>query len=145
MDGYGTEQDVLGLLPSDESLDEDELGEDEDGPGYSPREKPLAFGWGFTSGEVAEHEPPARRLAREAPENPDVFQGDGIGDASDTDGELLDDQVGTLRAGRLVWGEQESADPSSDLLATDIGVDGAGASAEEAAMHVVLDDDEWQA
>lgn len=53
------------------------------------------------------------------------------------------DQVGSLRAGRLVWAEQDDADPSSDLRATDVGIDGAGASAEEAAIHIVLDDD-WR-
>lgn len=143
-DDYGTEQDVFGLLPPDESLDDEELGTDDDGPGYSPLEKPLAYGWGFTPYEVGEHEPLAARLAREVPESTDTFLGDGLGDASDTDGELIDDQVGALRAGRLVWAAQDGADPSSDFRATDIGIDGAGASAEEAAIHVVADDDDWR-
>lgn len=143
-DDYGTEQDVFGLLPQDESLDDDELGGDADGPGYSPLDKPLAYGWGFTPQEIGGHEPFAARLAREIPETTDFEVGDGLGDTSDTDGELIDDQVGTLRAGRLVWGEQDGADLSSDLRATDIGIDGAGASAEEAAIHVVLDNDDWR-
>lgn len=143
-DDYGTEQDVFGLLPQDESLDDDELGGDDDGAGYSPLDKPLAYGWGFTLHEIGEHEPLATRLAREEPEATDRFLGDGLGDASDTDGELIDDQVGTLRAGRLVWADQDDTDPSSDLRATDVGIDGAGASAEEAAIHVVLGDD-WRA
>ena len=144
-DDYGTEQDVFGLLPQDESLDDDELGGDDDGAGYSPLDKPLAFGWGFTSQEVGEHEPLAARLAREVPETTDAYLGDGLGDASDTDGELIDDQVGSSRAGRLVWAQQDADDPSSDLRASDVGIDGAGASAEEAAIHVVLDDDAWRA
>jgi hypothetical protein len=144
-DDYGTEQDVFGLLPPDESLDDDELGGDDDGAGYSPLDRPLASGWGFTSQEVGEHEPLAMRLAREVPEAMDGYLGDGLGDASDTDGELIDDQVGSLRAGRLVWAQQDADDPSSDLLASDVGIDGAGASAEEAAIHVVLDDDAWRA
>ncbi|WP_020013478.1 DUF5709 domain-containing protein [Promicromonospora sukumoe] len=143
-DDYGTEQDVFGLLPQDESLDDDELGGDDDGAGYSPLDRPLAYGWGFTPREVGEHEPLAARLAREEPEPTDRFLGDGLGDATDTDGELIDDQVGSQRAGRLVWAEQDDADPSSDLRATDVGIDGAGASAEEAAIHVVLDDDGWR-
>ncbi|MBE1876528.1 DUF5709 domain-containing protein [Myceligenerans pegani] len=142
LDDYGTEQDVFGLLPQDESLDDEEIGGGEDGAGYSPLDKPLARGWGFTPEEVGGHEPLAMRLAREVSEPVDVFLGDGLGDASDTDGELIDDQVGTLRAGRLVWAEQDGTDPSSDLRATDVGIDGAGASAEEAAIHVVLDDDD---
>lgn len=144
-DDYGTEQDVFGLLPPDESLDDDELGGDDDGAGYSPLDRPLAYGWGFTPQEAGGHEPLGMRLAREVPELTGGFLGDGLGDTSDTDGELIDDQVGTLRAGRLVWAEQDDADPSSDLRATDVGIDGAGASAEEAAIHVVLDDDGWRA
>ncbi|WP_051432677.1 DUF5709 domain-containing protein [Promicromonospora kroppenstedtii] len=144
LDDYGTEQDVFGLLPADESLDDEELGEDDDGAGYSPLDKPLAYGWGFTPQEIGEHEPLAMRLAREVPEQSDRYVGDGLGDTSDTDGELIDDQVGTLRAGRLVWAEQDDADLSSDLRATDVGIDGAGASAEEAAIHVVLDNDDWR-
>lgn len=142
-DDYGTEQDVFGLLPQDESLDDDELGGDDDGAGYSPLDRPLAYGWGFTPQEIGEHEPLAMRLAREEPEPADRFLGDGLGDTSDTDGELIDDQVGTVRAGRLVWAQQDDTDPSSDLRAIDVGIDGAGASAEEAAIHVVRDDD-WR-
>ena len=38
------------------------------------------------------------------------------------------------------WSESGSdayADTDNDLLAEDVGIDGAGASAEEAAMHVI--------
>jgi hypothetical protein len=67
-------------------------------------------------------------------------EGDGIGDTADTDGEPWDDEVGELRAGRLVASDRgETADSDDELWARDIGVDGAGASAEEAAMHVVGD------
>lgn len=143
-DDYGSERDVFGLLPADESLDDDELGGDDDGAGYSPLDKPLAYDWGFTPHEAGEHEPLAMKLAREVPEPTDRFLGDGLGDTSDTDGELIDDQVGTVRAGRLVWAEQDATDAASDLRASDVGIDGAGASAEEAAIHVVLDDDGWR-
>jgi hypothetical protein len=37
-------------------------------------------------------------------------------------------------------GPVDELDPSSDYWATDAGIDGAGASAEEAAIHVVPDD-----
>lgn len=76
------------------------------------------------------------RLAEEEPEvwsRPD--DGDGIGDTTDTDGEPIDDQVGSRRAGRLVAGDGD------DVLAHDVGVDGGAASAEEAAMHIVDEDD----
>jgi hypothetical protein len=48
-------------------------------------------------------------------------------------------QVGDRRAGRLVFGAIDELDPRSDCWATDAGIDGAGASAEEAATHVVPD------
>lgn len=66
---------------------------------------------------------------------------DGIGDATDTDGEPYDDQVGDERAGRLVAeGEGGVGADDPDAWAEDIGIDGAGASAEEAAVHVVSDE-----
>ncbi|UBU16384.1 DUF5709 domain-containing protein [Nonomuraea gerenzanensis] len=136
MDDY-----VPGLLPPEESLDDDELGEDGDGPGYLPGDRPIgSLAWGLTADEARTHEPFSQRLAHEVPDIAAEEFGDGIGDASDTDGELIDDQVGYLRAGRLVWATQEAGDPSSDLWAEDIGVDRAGASAEEAAIHIVSDD-----
>jgi hypothetical protein len=59
----------------------------------------------------------------------------------DVDGLLLDDGPDP-RAGRLV-AEDEGAheDDEEDLVAYDVGVDGGGATAEEAAMHVVEEDD----
>lgn len=48
------------------------------------------------------------------------------------------EEVGGARAGRLVGvGTDGSSDTEKDLLAGDVGIDGAGASAEEAAMHVI--------
>jgi hypothetical protein len=59
----------------------------------------------------------------------------------DIDGLLLDDGPDP-RAGRLV-AEDEGAHAvsESDLVAHDAGIDGAAATAEEAAVHVVDDDD----
>ncbi|MEV4807269.1 DUF5709 domain-containing protein [Nonomuraea sp. NPDC049421] len=136
MDDY-----VPGLLPPEESLDDDELGEDFDSPGYLPVDRPIgSLAWGLTADEARTHEPFSQRLAHEVPDIEAEETGDGIGDASDTDGELIDDQVGYLRAGRLVWAAQDADDPSSDLRAEDVGIDRAGASAEEAAIHIVSDD-----
>jgi hypothetical protein len=72
-----------------------------------------------------------------------AVDGDGIGDTSDTDGELIDDQVGSARAGRLVaWDLDEGDGPYDvDYLAQDVGIDGGAASAEEAAIHIVDDED----
>jgi hypothetical protein len=56
-------------------------------------------------------------------------------DADDwSEDELDDDQVGDQRSGRLV-----ASDDSDDRFVNDVGIDGAGASAEEAAMHVIED------
>lgn len=122
------------LLPPEESLDEDELDIDLD-EGYSPPERP-SFG--------EEHESLSRRLDRELPDVADTDAGDGIGDTEGGDGEVLDDQVGRERAGRLVLDDVDELDPRSDFRAHDVGVDGAGASAEEAAVHVINDDDaDW--
>lgn len=129
-----------GLLTPEESLDEDELDED-DGAGYSPAERPWgSSAWGTTDREAATREDLEHRLAREQHERDDDEDGDGVGDASDTDGELLDDEVGSVRSGRLVFADAEAGEPQSDLWAYDVGIDGAGASAEEAAVHVIRDD-----
>lgn len=128
-----------GLLTPEESLDEDELDEDV-GAGFSPAERPWgSSAWGTTDREASTREDLEHRLAREERERDDEG-GDDVGDAADTDGELIDDQVGSVRSGRLVFADPEAGDPQSDLWAHDVGIDGAGASAEEAAVHVILDD-----
>lgn len=132
---------VPGLLPPEESLDDEELGDDVDGPGYSPPDRPIgSLAWGVTAYEASMHEPLSQRLAHEVPDIGAEEFGDGFGDASDTAGELIDDQVGDARAGRLVWAAQDAGDPSSDFRAEDVGIDGGAASAEEAAIHIVPDD-----
>lgn len=103
--------------------------------GYSPPEQPRFLGrYGTTWSELHESEGLDRRILQEIPEGDDVV-GDGLGDTSDTDGELYDDQVGCSRAGRLTADTPE--------FARDVGIDGGAASAEEAAMHIV--DLEWTA
>jgi Family of unknown function (DUF5709) len=105
--------------------------------GWSPPERPRAVDdWGTTPREEAEGESIDRRLARELPDFGGEEDSDDLGDVSGTDGELRDDEVGDPRAGRLV------ADGGADgeLDAQDVGVDGAAASAEEAAVHVIEPD-----
>lgn len=142
-DGVEYASDDFGLLPPDESLDSDELGDEIDETGYSPLDwRPADLSWGFTPREARSHEPLRARLAREVPDEVEEDLGDGIGDSVDTDGEVIDDQVGSFRAGRLILTSPESFDPEADYWASDIGIDGGGASAEEAAVHIVLDDDD---
>ncbi|MGH3745675.1 MAG: DUF5709 domain-containing protein [Mycobacteriales bacterium] len=132
-----------GLLSPEESLDDDEL-DDEAGAGYSPAERPWgSSAWGTTDREAATREDLEHRLAREQRErDDDDGDGDGVGDTCDTDGEPIDDQVGAVRSGRLVLADAEADEPRSDLWAHDVGIDGAAASAEEAAVHVIPDGDD---
>jgi hypothetical protein len=97
---------------------------------------------GVTAAERHRGETLDQRLAEELPE-PAVPDSDGIGDCQGSDGELLDNEVGDLRSGRLVApNEGAHEDDENGLVATDVGIDGAGASAEEAAMHIVDEDED---
>ncbi|NDZ80858.1 hypothetical protein G3I19_20455 [Streptomyces sp. SID10853] len=111
--------------------------------GWSPPERPLGVDHpGTTQEEQQEGETLDQRLAEELPD-PALLRaqgGDGIGDASDSDGEALDDEVGDGRSGRLVAPDEGAHEEAEkDMLAEDVGVDGGAASAEEAAVHTVAD------
>lgn len=93
---------------------------------------------------LAEEEPdPALEELGDDLSEDDASEGDEDEDEADeyVDGLLLDDGPDP-RAGRLV-AEDEGAHPDDeeDLVARDVGIDGGAASAEEAAIHVVGDDD----
>lgn len=141
MDRDNGSDDDSGLLEAEDTLDERGV-EDVLDEGYSPPERPYALDdFGTTAGEAAEDEPLGARLARELPDIDDDDDGDGLGDSADSDGELRDDEVGDTRAGRLVaTDEGGDFDSDEELYATDAGIDGAAASAEEAAVHVVTED-----
>ncbi|HEX5405794.1 MAG TPA: DUF5709 domain-containing protein [Pseudonocardiaceae bacterium] len=156
MDRDEIDDDVFEQLDAEDTLDNTGVADPLD-EGYSPVERPLAVDdWGTTAREEAEGESLDGRLAREVPDvgyvDPldELNRDDGIGDTSDTDGELIDDEVGERRSGRLVSESYVAEDAASvggserdaDLWAVDVGIDGAGASAEEAAVHVVPDEDE---
>jgi hypothetical protein len=134
-------QDDAGLLDASDTLDY-RAGEEALDEGYSPPERPWAVEHtGVTAAEGQRGETLDERLAEEVPDIA-VLDGDDIGDAWDTDGELLDDEVGDGRAGRLVAPDEGAHENTeTDLFASDRGLDGAGASAEEAAMHVIPDAD----
>ncbi|MGW5328224.1 DUF5709 domain-containing protein [Streptomyces sp. NPDC004014] len=129
-----------GVLDVEDTLDFDGVDDPLD-RGWSPPERPWAVEHtGVTAGERRTGETLDQRLAEEVPEHgaPD---GDGIGDCDGTDGELLDNEVGASRSGRLVAPDEGAhEDEESALVATDVGIDGAAASAEEAAMHIVDED-----
>jgi hypothetical protein len=101
--------------------------------GYSPPEKwSVGQGYGNTPLEEELGETLDQRIAQEEPE-PDPYAEEDVED-------LDDGEVGNARAGRLVAPDEGAGeDEDSEMFADDAGIDGAGASAEEAAMHVVND------
>jgi hypothetical protein len=103
--------------------------------GYSPPEKwSVAEGYGNTPLEEELGETLDQRLAQEEPE-PDPYEQAAV-EQEDVAGE-----VGSQRAGRLVDTDRGiGPDEEKDLIGEDVGIDGAAASAEEAAVHVVDDD-----
>jgi hypothetical protein len=124
--------------------------------GYSPREKPLGVDrWGTTAWEQSQDETIDQRIRQEEPD-PDTAYGapDNESGLDDVEGDMVGgddpdaipaerDFVGDIgeRAGRLVAPDQGfGEDTEKDLVAEDVGISGAGASAEEAAMHIAGDD-----
>jgi hypothetical protein len=106
----------------DEPLDE----------GYSPPEKwSAAQGYGNTPLEEELGESLDQRLAQEEPE-PDPYE------AAAEETEDVGGEVGGERSGRLVADDEGiMPDVEEDMVAHDVGIDGAAASAEEAAVHVI--------
>ncbi|RYJ23195.1 hypothetical protein CU044_5500 [Streptomyces sp. L-9-10] len=128
--------------------DEDTLldrGSDPFDEGWSPPERPLGVEHvGTTAAEQRAGETLDQRLAEETPDQGAVV-GDGIGDLPYGEGERLDDEVGDGRSGRLVAPDEGAhEDAEKDMIARDVGIDGAAASAEEAAVHLVAEQDEWE-
>ncbi|WP_231930067.1 DUF5709 domain-containing protein [Friedmanniella luteola] len=106
--------------------------------GYSPPEKPSVL---LREGE---HDSMDARLSEEIPE-PDPYaetdQEKGLDDGVSDESDFLDTETGDERAGRLMdLDEGIGPDDEGSLLATDAGIDAGAATAEEAAMHIVPDD-----
>jgi hypothetical protein len=130
--------DTLSGAPGDDPLDR----------GVVPPERWSAGSrYGVTAQEQADGESLDQLLAEEEPdldeddEDDENTTEDADAGDEDVDGLLLDDGPDP-RAGRLV-AEDEGAHPDEeeDLVASDVGIDGGGATAEEAAVHVVEEDD----
>lgn len=132
-DGLPDESDNLDQLQSEDTL-VDRGVDDVLDEGYSPAEKWSAGeGFGSTADEERQGESLDQRIAQEEPD---------IDPYADVDEEVVDDgEVGTDRAGRLVDPDEGTGeDIDSELVGDDVGIDGAAASAEEAAVHVVEDE-----
>lgn len=105
--------------------------------GYSPPEKWSAGeGFGTTADEALEGETLDQRIAQEEPDvDPYAEQGENVGGP----------EVGQVRSGRLVAPDEGAHDDEEkDMVAEDVGFDGAAASAEEAAVHVVDDEEPFE-
>ena len=112
--------------------------------GYSPPERPYGRGFFGSTPEsldqlLAEEEPdPAMQIY-------DSFDEDEQQRSDEAERETefpQRNEVGGERAGRLVAPDRGfGEDVDADLLANDVGIDGGAASAEEAAVHVIGDEE----
>jgi hypothetical protein len=139
------------LQPEDTLVTEDV--EDALDRGYSPSD--TAHGstaFGTTAYEQSLDETIDQRILQEvpdptsaygAPDNESGLDEERVGgddpDAIDAEDDWLgDSEVGDARAGRLVADDEGAHEDDEDQVwARDVGVDGAAASAEEAAMHII--------
>jgi hypothetical protein len=122
--------------------------------GFSPPDRPRgSLAHGVTAEEQHRDETIDERIRQEVPEEgtaygaPDNESGlddDGLFGGDDPDAIAVEDdwlgdgEVGDARAGRLVAPDEGTGyDEEKDLVGEDVGIDGAAASAEEAAVHVI--------
>jgi hypothetical protein len=149
-----TDIDDLEVRDTYDTLDGDVGSDPLDSGVITPERWSSAIRYGTTAEEEERGESLDQLLAEEEPDpaldyadeddddesSADIAGDDEAGD-EDVDGLLLDDGPAP-RAGRLV-AEDEGAHPAAeaDLVARDVGIDGGAATAEEAALHVVDDDD----
>lgn len=135
-----TDRELYGDIPVDDedqlqpgdTLDDTELSDVLD-RGFSP---PDYAPHGYDDVEEREGEGLARHLAAEIPDADPYAD-----EESWTDENALDEDIGNdepaPRAGRLVQPDEGyGVDVDGQEVARDVGIDGAGASAEEAAMHI---------
>lgn len=134
-------EDTLDDRGTDDLLDE----------GYSPPERPRGVdAFGTTLAEQRQGESIEQRLAHEVPDptaafedplaDPDRVGGDDPDAIAAEDDFLGGDEVGDRRSGRLIApdeGHREDTEPT--MVADDVGIDGGGSSAEEAAIHIIDD------
>jgi len=142
-------------LPSEDTLDDrgvDDLLDE----GYSPPERPRGVdAFGTTLAEQRQGESLEQRFAHEVPDpsnffedplaDPDMVGGDDPDAIAAEDDFLGDGEVGDRRSGRLIAPDEGTyADTDSEMYAEDLGIDGGGSSAEEAAVHIIEDGQGWE-
>ena len=123
--------------------------------GFSPPDRPHgSLAHGVTAEEQHRDETIDQRIEQEVPDpgtaygapddesgleaEADRLGGDDPDSIAAEDDWLGDAEVGDTRAGRLVAPDQGfGEDVEKDLVGEDVGIDGAAASAEEAAVHII--------
>ena len=123
--------------------------------GYSPPERPRGVdAVGTTVAEKRQGESIEARLAHEVPDPANAFE-DPLAEADMVGGDdpdaiaaeddfLGDSEVGDRRSGRLKAPDEGAhEDAESEMVADDMGIDGGGSSAEEAAVHIIEDEQRW--
>jgi hypothetical protein len=128
-------------LQSGDTLDDNDLDDVLD-RGYSPPDRPpKGYDDYPTEAEMRQGESLDERLAEEEPEVDPYAEEEADLDSDSEDENALDEQLGLdeadERTGRLVQPDSGlGEDVDKQEIAFDVGIDGAGASAEEAAMHI---------
>ena len=139
-------------LQPEDTLDDD--GVDVLDRGYSPPDTARGSrAHGVTASEQHRNETIDERIVQEVPDptsaygaphnesgldDLDRLGGDDPDSIAAEDDWIGDGEVGDARAGRLVSPDRGvGEDTESHLIGEDVGIDGAAASAEEAAMHVI--------
>jgi hypothetical protein len=123
---YESGDDDAEYLDSAETLTGDDYDEALDTSYSPPDREPAGVRYGMTADEQERGESLDYRLAQEEPE----ISEDDVDGAEDP------------RAGRLVAPDEGAhEDRESDAIGYDVGKAGSAASAEEAAMHIVSEDD----
>jgi hypothetical protein len=128
-------------LQPEDTLDDPDL-EDVLDRGYSPPDRPpKGYDDYPTEAERRQGESLDEKLAEEEPDVDPYAEEEADLDSDREDENALDEQLGLdevdARAGRLVAPDEGlGIDVDSQEVAHDVGIDGAGASAEEAAMHI---------
>ncbi len=133
------EQDDEGLLDPEDTLVDRGVDQALD-EGYSPPERSLGVEhYGVTADEQQRGESLDQRLAEEVPDDSaeDVDEDDDA--SADVEDAVRDGETGDARSGRLIAPGEGAHDQQDGLVGFDAGIDGAGASAEEAAVHITDD------
>jgi hypothetical protein len=125
-----------GVLEPADTLDGDDLSADvldtgiDAGEGYR-----AATRYGTTAEEERQGESLDQLLAEEEPDPP------ADDEWTDEDSPQDDDRTPDPRSGRLVAPDEGAhGDEETDAVAFDVGIDGGGAAAEEAAVHLIDED-----